>query len=63
MKSLYRCVLVVALALPLSGCLFTKVVSVPMRLGGAVVSVIPGPGDAMHSAIDGAATTVDALPF
>ncbi|MGD9731417.1 MAG: DUF6726 family protein [Desulfamplus sp.] len=45
----------------LSGCLLTKVVTVPMRVGGAVVSIIPGVGDAMHDSIDGSAELVDDL--
>ncbi|MGZ8160794.1 MAG: DUF6726 family protein, partial [Methylobacter sp.] len=28
----------------LQGCVLTKVASVPMRLGGAVVSIVPGVG-------------------
>lgn len=63
MKHLRTLLAMVALTLPLSGCLLTKVVTVPMRVGGAVVSIIPGPGNAMHDAVDGAAETVDALPF
>ena len=45
----------------LSGCLLTKVVTVPMRVGGVVVSIIPGVGDAMHDSIDGSAELVDDL--
>ncbi|MDY0191857.1 MAG: hypothetical protein RBR22_14125 [Desulfuromonas sp.] len=47
----------------LSGCFFTKVVSVPMRVGGAVISIIPGAGNTAHDAIDGAAEAVDAVPL
>lgn len=43
----------------ISGCVLTKVVTVPMRVGGAVVSIIPGVGDAMHDSIDGSAELVD----
>lgn len=46
-----------------AGCLFTKVVTVPMRVVGAVASIIPVAGDAAHEAVDGAAATVDKLPF
>lgn len=51
------------LCLTLNGCFLTKVVTVPMRVGGAVTSIIPGVGDAAHEAIDTAADTVDKLPF
>jgi hypothetical protein len=55
--------LLAVLASLLQGCLFTKVVSVPMRVGGAVVSVVPTVGNTAHDAIDKAAETVDDLPF
>lgn len=47
----------------LSGCLLTKVVTVPMRVGGAVTSIVPVVGDTAHEAIDTAADAVDKLPF
>jgi hypothetical protein len=59
---LNRMLLVLAVSL-LHGCVFTKIVSVPMRLGGAVVSVVPGVGNTAHDAIDKAAAGVDALPI
>ncbi len=53
-------VLVVSL---LQGCVFTKIVSVPMRVGGAVVSIVPGVGNTAHDAIDKAAEVVDDVPI
>ena len=47
----------------LSGCFLTKVATVPMRVGGAVASVVPVVGNPVHDAIDTAADAVDALPF
>jgi hypothetical protein len=47
----------------LSGCLLTKVVTVPMRIGGAVTSIVPVVGNTTHDAIDAAADAVDKLPF
>lgn len=47
----------------LQGCVLTKVASVPMRLGGAVVSIVPGVGNTAHDAIDKAADTVDDIPI
>jgi hypothetical protein len=47
----------------LCGCFLTKVVTVPMRVGGAVTSVVPVVGNTVHEAIDGAADAVDKLPF
>ncbi len=47
----------------LQGCVVTKVATVPMRLGGAVVSIVPGVGNSVHDAIDGAAEAVDEVPI
>lgn len=55
--------LLLMLASLLQGCLFTKVVTVPMRVGGAVVSIVPAVGNTAHDAIDEAAEKVDDLPF
>lgn len=55
------CCLALATVL-LTGCLLTKLVTVPMRLVGAVVSIIPVAGDVVHEAIDEAAEEVDKLP-
>lgn len=54
---------VLLLAGQLSGCFLTKVVSVPMRAVGAVISIIPVAGNAAHDAIDGAADVVDDVPI
>lgn len=51
------------LALLLSGCVFTKIVTVPMRLGGAVISVVPVAGNPVDDAIDGVADTIDEIPI
>lgn len=51
------------IVLLLQGCVLTKVVTVPMRLGGAVVSVVPGVGNSVHDTIDSAAETVDDVPI
>ena len=47
----------------LSGCFLTKLVTVPMRVVGAVTSIVPVAGDAAHGAIDEAAAAVDKLPL
>ena len=47
----------------LTGCLLTKLVSVPMRVAGAVVSIVPVAGNVAHDGIDEAADGVDKLPF
>ncbi|MEK6787678.1 MAG: DUF6726 family protein [Pseudomonadota bacterium] len=76
-KKLWRSAVVLMLASSLSGCLLTKLVTMPMRvvgasasLVGAVVSVVPGVGDAVDEAlesadsgIDAAADTLDTVPL
>ena len=51
------------LALYLSGCVFTKVVTVPMRVTGAVISVIPVVGDGVNSVMGASADVIDAMPI
>lgn len=55
--------LVISTCLLLQGCLLTKVVTVPMRLGGALISIVPAAGNATHDAIDTAADAVDEIPI
>lgn len=62
MKSTHLIVLAALLTL-LNGCVLTKIVSVPMRLGGAVISIVPVAGNSAHDAIDEAAETIDAIPL
>ena len=62
MSSLKLFVLLIVLLL-LNGCILTKVVTVPMRLGGAVISIVPAVGNGVHDAIDEAAEIVDAVPL
>lgn len=46
-----------------TGCVLTKIVTVPMRVAGAAISIIPVAGNAADEVIDKAADTVDNLPF
>lgn len=55
--------LFVLLAFLLSGCVLTKIVTVPMRLGAAVISIVPVAGNTAHAAIDEAAEAVDEIPL
>ena len=55
------CLLIVTILLP--GCFLTKLVTVPMRVVGAVTSIVPVAGDAAHGVIDEAADAVDKLPL
>ena len=55
--------LITSLVCILNGCFLTKVVTVPMRLGGAVISIVPVVGNTAHDAIDEAAEAVDEIPI
>lgn len=45
------------------GCVITKVVTVPLRVTGGVISVVPLVGEDMDDAIDKAADTIDDIPI
>ena len=47
----------------LSGCVLTKLVSVPTRAVGAVVSIVPVVGNTAHDAIDEFADIIDEVPI
>jgi len=56
--------LVLALiSLYLSGCVLTKVVTVPMRVTGSVISVIPGVGDVIDEVLEQSADIIDEIPI
>lgn len=49
----------IALLFCLYGCAVTKVATVPLRIGGAVISVVPIVGKPVDKVIDTAADIVD----
>lgn len=53
----------VLVILTLQGCLFTKVVTVPLRVGGAILSVVPVIGEVVDETLDTAADTIDLIPL
>ena len=53
----------ILLAISAQGCVLTKVATVPMRIGGAVVSIVPGVGNSAHDGIDSAAEAIDDIPI
>ena len=58
-----RMMIVMGLVLMLQGCVLTKVVTVPMQVTGAVISIVPGIGNTAHDGIDKAADVVDDVPI
>jgi hypothetical protein len=56
--------LVLALiSLYLSGCVLTKIVTVPMRVTGSVISVIPVIGDPIDDILGYSADVIDNIPI
>ena len=47
----------------LSGCVLTKVVTVPMRVTGSVISVIPVVGDGIDEVLGQSADVIDLIPI
>ena len=60
MKKLFVFVLI---SLYLSGCVLTKLVTVPMRVTGSVISVIPVVGDGIDEVLEQSADAIDAIPI
>lgn len=63
MKKMIRLFVLLAIALLLNGCVLTKLVTVPMRITGAVISIVPVLGNPAHDSIDTAAEAVDKVPI
>jgi len=53
----------VLISLYLSGCVLTKVVTVPIRVTGSVISVIPVIGDPIDEILSYSADVIDAIPI
>jgi hypothetical protein len=59
----FKILLLAAATFLLSGCVLTKIATVPMRVVGAAVSIVPVAGNTAHDVIDDAAETVDDVPI
>ena len=53
----------VLISLYLSGCVLTKVVTVPMRVTGSVISVLPVIGDPIDDILGYSAYVIDNIPI
>ncbi|MDP7553891.1 MAG: hypothetical protein QF447_04785 [Candidatus Thioglobus sp.] len=58
-----KVVALVLFACYLSGCVMTKVLTVPMRVTGSVISVVPVIGDGVEDVIGQSADLIDAIPI
>ena len=55
--------IIVIVALYISGCVFTKLVTVPLRVSGALASAVPIVGNKIDEVIGDSADVIDALPY
>ena len=60
MKKLF---IIVIVALFVSGCVLTKVVTVPMRVTAAVISVVPAIANGVEGLILTSADAIDTIPI
>lgn len=58
-----RLLILVGTIFQLSSCVLTKAVTVPMRITGAGISVVPVLGDVVDNAIDKSADVIDKAPI
>jgi len=58
-----KLIVLALISLYLSGCILTKVVTVPMRVTGSVISVIPVVGDGIDEFLGQSADVIDAIPI
>jgi hypothetical protein len=63
MKPTVRICCCACLMASLSGCIVTKVATVPMRVGGALTSVVPIVGGPTHKTVDKVADAIDEAPY
>ena len=62
-QRLVQTAVVLLLSFSLSGCFLTKIITVPLRIGGAVISIVPVVGNVADAAIDQIADVIDAVPL
>ena len=58
-----KLVIIVIVALYISGCVFTKLVTVPLRVSGSLISVVPIVGNQIDEVIGQSADLIDNLPY
>lgn len=61
--NLIRLISLILVTMYLGGCVLTKIVTVPMRITGAAISIIPVAGNTADEAIDKVADTIDKVPI
>ena len=58
-----KLLIIVIVALFISGCVLTKVLTVPMRVTAAVISVVPPIANTVEDVILTSADAIDAIPI
>ena len=58
-----KLLVLVLLSFYLSGCVLTKVVTVPMRVTGSLISIIPVVGDGVDEVLNQSADVIDDIPI
>ncbi|GKT11301.1 MAG: hypothetical protein ISEC1_P0264 [Thiomicrorhabdus sp.] len=58
-----KLLLIMLISTLLQGCFVTKIVTIPMRVVGTVISIVPIVGDPIDSTIGAAADVVDLVPI
>ena len=58
-----KIVIIAICTLFISGCVLTKVVTVPMRVTGAIISVVPAIANGVEDVIVKSANAIDAIPI
>ena len=60
---LLKLLLILAILTLINGCVLTKLISMPTRVVGAVISIVPVMGNTAHDAIDEFADILDEAPI
>ena len=58
-----KLIVLVFVAFYLSGCVLTKLITVPMRVTGSVISVVPLVGAPVDTFLDSGADIIDIIPI
>ncbi len=63
MRTLQILAVALVIAVMTSGCVLTRIITMPMRVIGSVTTILPIPMDAVDEAIDEAADAIDEIPI
>ena len=55
--------LLVLISITFQGCFLTKIITVPLRVGAGVISIVPLVGNTAHDSVDEVAEIIDEVPI